>query len=66
MSCFTCYSCGLGFKKYIKALHQYICKLLTFSVFSAFFGAKFSFICKISQSYTDLRFLLDIKVFTGH
>ena len=38
--------------------------LLTFSVSSAFFRANFCFICKISQNYTDLRCLLEIKVLT--
>ena len=35
---------------------------LHFHVFSAFIGVKFSFICKISQNYTDIRYLLDIKL----
>ena len=32
-------------------------------IFSAFFGV-ICIICKTSQNYTDLRCLLDIKVFT--
>ena len=47
-----------------QAFSQDIFKLLTFSVFDAFFGAKFCCICNISQNYTDLRCLLDIKVLT--
>ena len=41
-----------------------IFKLLTFSVFNAFFGVKFSFICLIHLNNTDLRCLLDIKELT--
>ena len=33
-------------------------------IFSAFFRVIFCFVCKISQSYTDLKCLLDIKVVT--
>ena len=47
-----------------QAFHQDICKMLTFSVFSAVFGVKFCFIYQIIQNYTDLRCLLDIKVLT--
>ena len=43
---------------------QDIFKMLTFSVFNAFFGVNVLFICKIRQNYTDLRCLLDITVFT--
>ena len=39
-------------------------KLLTFSVFNAFFGVKFKFIVKISQNSIDLRCLHDITVLT--
>ena len=46
------------------AFCQDIFKLLTFSVLGAFFGVKFSFLCKISQNYTDLPCLLDINVLT--
>ena len=30
--------------------------------FRAFFAMKFCFVCKLSQNYTDLKCLLDIKV----
>ena len=37
-------------------------KLFTFSGLSDFFGVKLYFICKISDNYTDIKCLLDIKV----
>ena len=39
-------------------------KFLIFSAFSAFFVVKFCFIHKISQNYTDLWCILDIRVIT--
>ena len=44
-------------------------KMLPLPVFSGVcvcvcFGVKFSFVCSISQNYTDLTCLLDIKVLT--
>ena len=48
----------------MQAFPQDISKLLTFSVFSVVFEVKLCFIYKISQNYTDLRYLLDIKVLT--
>ena len=48
----------------LMALPQDVFKLLTFSVFSYFFGVKFCFLWKISQNCTDLRCLPDIKVLT--
>ena len=47
-----------------QAFSQDILKLLTFLVYTAFFGVKFYFICKISQNGADLRYLLDIKMLT--
>ena len=45
---------------------QDIFKLLIFSVFNAFFRVKYCFVCKISQIYTDLWCLIDIKVLNRH
>ena len=40
-----------AFHHYInQAFPQDICKLLTFSIFTTFFGVKFCFICKISPN----------------
>ena len=48
----------------MQAFPQDIFKLLTFAVFSVVFEVKLYFIYKISQNYSDLRYLLDIKVLT--
>ena len=64
---FLCHPVGFNYANagiLTQAFFQDSFKLLTFSVFSAFFGVQFNFIGKISENYTGLRCLWDIKGLT--
>ena len=64
---FLCHPIGFNYANagiLIQAFSRILLSYLCFQFFSAFFGVQFNFIGKISQNYTGLRCLRDIKGLT--